>query len=449
MSAKLEIVMVDGTQGGSAPQTPQGAPVAPPVHQPPQPPRRTQDEGQGPSQPQPPNRDLSSVFDAVASKIGKAIPEVQAVKSINDVISNLQKLLESVGKAPRDAGRPTTAPQPQATQTSRPSAQTPQQPPQTTQPQRPSVQQQPSQPQPNRSTIQHDDLPSTRQPARRPGLPRVEPTKIPRRDPVPRPQPTSIPKRPGMPPIRPTAPRAPVARPVVAPPVQPAARAATGAAVRGGAAAGGARVAAMAPAVANPVGLTVAAVTVAFAGLAIATKKLSDKFSDVAKGIEDFSSPLLAANASREMNMMDAQIDRANALGPGLAPLESARGRIEEQMYRVQTDIYELLLRTFGPVLEMLLGGVEAGVASAGSMIKLGELLYAVLSTPFDQSDDKAAFQALQDSLANLKDTIDLNFGTDQNTPQQDLDILQVLSIGPSNSPSASPTPPSVNPWVP
>ncbi|MDX1964124.1 MAG: hypothetical protein SFX18_13305 [Pirellulales bacterium] len=121
--------------------------------------------------------------------------------------------------------------------------------------------------------------------------------------------------------------------------------AATTGAAAGAATAGGA-MAAMA-ATLGPVGIAVAALTVAVAVSVIAFKALSAAVKSQTAAISQYSPELSIAESIGEIRQMQAEIRRADAIGPGLAKMYDAISRIETIFYDIGTSCLKLLVKIF------------------------------------------------------------------------------------------------------
>ena len=106
-----------------------------------------------------------------------------------------------------------------------------------------------------------------------------------------------------------------------------------------------------------------------FAGLAIAGKKLVDAFRKQAIELESFSGDIAGARATNRANILQARLNRGQRLGPELARIELARGRVDEQFFELQTKIYEQLLK-FTPLIEGVLAAVETSTDIFGQLIE-------------------------------------------------------------------------------
>lgn len=267
---------------------------------------------------------------------------------------------------------------------------------------------------------------------------------------------------PPLPTAAPAAPGSVGIPPVVAPPVvTPAAggAATTGAAAAGGVAAGEAAAggtaaggAAMA-AVANPVGIAVAAAVVSIGALAFGAKLLDDKFQGLADTLTDWNGDLLSVQATREVRMMELEQQRANRLGGDLANIQEAKGNLDEAMYRLQTEIYDLLLRTLGPTLETL---INTGVAGVEGVALIKESVdVAISKIPGSGLDDAKELEELNKQFARFGQAISDAFLTgmeDRDEKSEDPDVAAILNIGITNNgppPGAAFTPPVDDPFFP
>lgn len=183
-----------------------------------------------------------------------------------------------------------------------------------------------------------------------------------------------------------------------------AARGATAAAttaVAGGSTAAGAGAAAV---LGGPVGIAVGAVALALGALVISVKKASDAFSSVSDKLEDVSPAIASARATAERRSERSRIDRANELGPQLANLEAARGRLDDSLYQLGTDILGVLLKA-EPAIET---GVDSLAALAqGARVGIAGAADAKAKLTFwDQEDDKKAAVQMLAALTGFNDAM-------------------------------------------
>jgi hypothetical protein len=111
----------------------------------------------------------------------------------------------------------------------------------------------------------------------------------------------------------------------------------------GATAAAGAAGAAGAAALSNPVGIAVAAVVAAFAGLAIATKVLNDTFTSEADRLEKYSASIGIARGNQRINTELNMIDRARRLSGPLGGLENSKTALNDSMEKLWTEILTIL----------------------------------------------------------------------------------------------------------
>lgn len=166
----------------------------------------------------------------------------------------------------------------------------------------------------------------------------------------------------------------------------------------GGAGAAGGLAAAL-----GPVGIAAAATAVAFVGASYTVAKLSDAVQGLATDLEDLSPAIAASRAQFEAQRTLARLDRAERIGPDLAQLETARFRIQESMYEIQTKILELLLK-WSPILEFILDGVNVGIRGIDGVVAALAAVQAALT--LDPRDDVAAMQALANATTAFQDAV-------------------------------------------
>jgi hypothetical protein len=153
--------------------------------------------------------------------------------------------------------------------------------------------------------------------------------------------------------------------------------------------------AAGAAALANPVGIAVAAVVAAFAGLAIATKVLNDTFSAEADRLEKYSASIAIARGNQRINTELNMIDRARRLGGPLGGLENSKTALNDSMEKLWTEIL-FVLSGFAPLLQTGVDGLTfltSKMVAAMTKAELESAEWAVWRAGFtkDLSDDIAA----------------------------------------------------------
>lgn len=162
---------------------------------------------------------------------------------------------------------------------------------------------------------------------------------------------------------------------------------AAGAAGAAGAGAGGAAggVGALA-AVAGPAAVAVVAATAAITGLAVAVKKTISALTSEAERLQDYSGDVALSVARSEIRAEMADIRRAERIGPNLAKFENLRGRAEEKLADVMTEVYDLLTKLvedFEPILNRGIMAAEYGAANAA-------VLSAAIATASDLAMGRA-----------------------------------------------------------
>lgn len=197
------------------------------------------------------------------------------------------------------------------------------------------------------------------------------------------------------------------------------------AAVAGGSTVAGAGAAA---ALGGPLGLAVGATVLALGALVLSVKKTSDAFSGVAGKLEDVSAPIAAARASTERQSERSRIDRANELGPQLANLEAARGRLGNAAYGLGTDLMSEVLK-IAPLIEMGVDGVTVVIEVLRLMketvdVGLAALPTSDLDAAKEQEEMIQALGRLGKALTEFKRTgdPDLLHGRDR-------DLMKLLDL--------------------
>lgn len=170
----------------------------------------------------------------------------------------------------------------------------------------------------------------------------------------------------------------------------------TGAAATEGALAG---VAAAAGPAAIAVGAFAAAVGIA--GLAV--KKLADMIASQVSQLSQYSAEISGAQAQSEIRMTNAQMRRANTIGPRLAVAENMRSRAEEAFYELGTQALNAILH----LLEPLAPVIERGIATVEIIAASIEMLLAkidewIADWTADQNDDRQAAAAMARAQGNM-----------------------------------------------
>lgn len=164
--------------------------------------------------------------------------------------------------------------------------------------------------------------------------------------------------------------------------------------------------AAGAAAIANPVGIAVAAVVAAFAGLAIATKVLNDTFSAEADRLEKYSASIAIARGNQRINTELNMIDRARRVGAPIGNLENSKAALNSAMEKLWTEILTLL-SGWAPILGK---GIDLATVATSQLTEMAaaqrktdadkQVINAKATK--DRSDDMPAVQELWAATASL-----------------------------------------------
>ena len=432
---ELKVVLVE--EGGAAPQpvpqprtapTPQpGAPLpAPPA--PPVPPR-------APQRPQPPQQRAPAPTEQPEGRQGEPAARAEASRDKADlvrllrgfaqqtgmtaVVPGLQALdrlaavLERILAVPerlRAATQP--IPAPPATQSPR---------------QRTAQERQGQQPPAPQSRQGH------RQPPRPPQPPQAPQQRAPGPPRPPQPPVPPVPPRAPQPPA-PPAPPQPPRRPQ---PPQPPARAAGGAAQVGSGAAAGTSLARLGGALARISGPAIA-VTAALGAVAYTAYRVDRGLRNLALTLEDLSPAVASAQAQGEMRAELARLDRAQTIGPQVAQLTAARHRLSEQMYHVQTRIFDLMLKA-SPLLEAAMDSLTVLVAGTETMVASLNRVYTALT--LNPKDDEPAQKELEEAVERLSEALKELARNGAPDPFARDPILEELLRAPIDNPPAQPPP--------
>lgn len=131
------------------------------------------------------------------------------------------------------------------------------------------------------------------------------------------------------------------------------------AAASGSATAGVGAVARLASA-AGPAGIALGAVALGAGATVYGLKRFVDNLHEQAQRLSSLSGPLAGATARSEVREMLAEMRRAEKIGPELARFEDARSRVENAIYDLMTQFWELALKVFVPVMEAIARWLDA-----------------------------------------------------------------------------------------
>lgn len=227
----------------------------------------------------------------------------------------------------------------------------------------------------------------------------------------------------------------------------------TGAASAGaaGGASTGAAAAVGAAAMANPIGISVAAVVAAFAGLVIATKGLADVFSSQSELLRRVSPQIEIALSRRQMNTELNQLQRANRIGDGLGRFENAKTNLQDQTEKLITQILQLLIRAEPAITQLIDTATSAALDTRERLAKAEQMLAllegGIAKLTKDPSDDIPAFLRIQRANKALQDIQDerADFAARQGIPTgPDPLLIQVMGI--QFDAKGNPIPPGGNP---
>jgi hypothetical protein len=215
---------------------------------------------------------------------------------------------------------------------------------------------------------------------------------------------------------------------------------AAAAAAPAGAAAGGATAAAAGASLAaalGPVGIAAAAVTVAIGAAVVAVKAFADVMHAEAEKIKDYSPEVSMASAVNELRQEMAMMRRAEQIGPDLARFENDRGRAQEAMAEIWTQILAILLKWYESnreKVELILDGLELGVEQL-RVISEGVDVVIAIQEAFvtgdwqKVSDEIAELAAAQKDASKAMNKFFENQEDDEDGKVIDLHLLQLESL--------------------
>lgn len=156
-------------------------------------------------------------------------------------------------------------------------------------------------------------------------------------------------------------------------------------------------------AAAGPAAIAVGVFAAAVGVGSLAVKKLADTIADQVGKLAQYSAEISGAQAQSEIRMTNAQMRRANTIGPRLAVAENMRSRAEEAFYELGTQALNAILH----LLEPLAPVIERGIATVEIIAASIEMLLAkidqwVADWTNDQNDDRQAAAAMARAQGNM-----------------------------------------------
>lgn len=118
-------------------------------------------------------------------------------------------------------------------------------------------------------------------------------------------------------------------------------------------------------------GGALAGLTVAAAAGAAGIKALFDTLGNEVRRLEGVSAEVNVATSMNEVRREMADLRRAEKIGPDLARFEALRGKMEDKMYDLGTEIHAILLKIFealAPAIETVINGISVAVAALGQV---------------------------------------------------------------------------------
>lgn len=181
----------------------------------------------------------------------------------------------------------------------------------------------------------------------------------------------------------------------------------TATAVAGGATAAGGAAAGLASLVPP-----IAAVVVVLGGLALAGRSLMNWYKRQADELEQFSGAISGVRANIENERVVNKVERAQKIGPSVASVEAAKGRFEDAMTDITTEIYTELAK-LAPLLEFVVDYATATARGIETMINLVQATTAAATLQPQQAAKEFA-EALE-SQRKMVEAMGDAFSTNQN----------------------------------
>lgn len=155
----------------------------------------------------------------------------------------------------------------------------------------------------------------------------------------------------------------------------------------------------------GPAGTAIAGFTAAAVGGAALLKIAFDTLNSQVEKLQDYSPEVSGAVAMSEVRSEMATLRRAEKIGPDLASFESTRGRMEEKLSDLGTQMLQSLLNIY-KMIEPLVNLVGAGVDTATAGLSILTSLNAA-ATKLAALDFKGAAKALEEGTKEAQRLIE------------------------------------------
>lgn len=187
----------------------------------------------------------------------------------------------------------------------------------------------------------------------------------------------------------------------------------------------------------GPLGIAIAAVILLFGGLALAASGLTRWFRTQSDELEEFSGAIAGARAVIEGQRVQNRLERSQAIGPQVASATAARGRLEDAVYDVTTELAKTLadmapiLETGIDILTAMARATETGINYLQAIAAAATLQPGKAFRELAEADESA--QKMAEAIVNI-------FGP--NDVDNDSIIQGILNhnpLAPLASPNANP----------
>ena len=154
------------------------------------------------------------------------------------------------------------------------------------------------------------------------------------------------------------------------------------------------------------------AVALAAGAAALSLKMFMDAVKRTATDLADLSPEITGERSKHEINMELAKLDRAKRIGGDVAGIDAAQNRLNEAMYKLSTDIKEILYKG-APIAEAVINGIASGVEKVEHFTEYAAIQAEVTRSAFaaevaklteSKEDDKEAAKNLADATKRLHD---------------------------------------------
>lgn len=163
----------------------------------------------------------------------------------------------------------------------------------------------------------------------------------------------------------------------------------------------------------GPLAIAIGVVVAALAVAVLAVKKFAETLTNEAERLKGLSPAIAVASAQNQVEKLQIDLDRVERFGNQLARVERLRGRVENQMLRIQTEILAIMVRIFEklePGLNVATTYFETTTTSFASISQMLESIISI-STTLDPNSQLDKLQELADEVLRFREDMARIFG--------------------------------------